>query len=60
MYPKLLASVVLGAASYVAGIPVEALLSMILTLELATFAVIIDHRGRISTLETLQDQKNER
>lgn len=60
MWGKLLVSAAVGATTYVAGIPVEALLSMILTLELATFAVMMDHRGRISTLETLQENKNER
>ncbi len=49
---KMLAGAVVSTASVGLGLPVKWILAANLTINLAIFAMVLDHRGRISTVET--------
>jgi hypothetical protein len=52
---KVLAAVVIAGTAYVAGLGPGEMFAAILAVDLAQFTVVLDHRGRISSLEGFGD-----
>lgn len=52
---KMCAGAALSAASVGLGLPIKWILAANLSVNLAVFALLLDHRGRISTVETKVD-----
>jgi hypothetical protein len=55
MVGKLVLVVLATVVLSVVNVGVETLVQIILAVNLAQFALVVEHRGRISTLETVHD-----
>lgn len=59
MVGKLVVIVVAVVSLAVVNVGLETLVQLILAVNLAELAMVVEHRGRISTLETVHEVKDE-
>jgi hypothetical protein len=59
MVGKLIVVVVAVVSMAIINLTVETMLQLVLAVNLAELAMVVEHRGRISTLETIQDVEHD-